>query len=94
MRGREPECVEIRYERLVAVRVLPQLRHNGGVGRAAAGVDQKEFGVGGAVDGNQIADEDLVRGVLQGEKRRELIGSFGTRIERYLIKNLLNNQRM
>ena len=65
LRRWEPEGVEVRQQRLVGVLRLPELRHDGGVGGAPAGVDQEELGVGGAVNGNKVADEDLVRGVLR-----------------------------
>ena len=63
LRGGEAEGVEVRLERLVGLARLAEGGHDGGVGRAPAGVDQHQLGVGGAVDGDQVAHEDLVGGV-------------------------------
>ena len=61
----EPESVKARDENLVRVLRLPELAHDRRLGRAASVVDQDQLGVGGAVHGDQVADEDLVRGILK-----------------------------
>ena len=47
------------------------------IGRTASVVDQHQLGVGGAVHGDQVADEDLVRGLLQKKEHEHEVLNLG-----------------